>query len=389
MEATSALRVAVIGAGAFGGWTALHLARLGARVELIDAWGSGNARSSSGGETRVIRAVYGADRIYPELVKRAYPQWEELSQSLAEPFYVETGALWLVRNDDGYVRAAAPLLAELGFALVPIAVDEATRRWPQISFGGVQTTWLERRAGALSARRACIAVEETFVREGGRVRRAHVRPGAIANGAMSDVRSDDGERIEADVFVFACGPWLGRLFPDVIGEAVRPTRQEIFYFGAPAGSERFRAGHFPIWLDLDERIFYGFPDLGGRGIKIADDTRGEGVDPTTLEREPSADGIARARARLGKLFPDLAHAPLLSAEVCQYENSPDGHLLVDRHPEASNVWIAGGGSGHGFKLAPAIGELVAWAILEEQELPPEFALARLGRTNARTQFESR
>ncbi|HWS72278.1 MAG TPA: FAD-dependent oxidoreductase, partial [Thermoanaerobaculia bacterium] len=120
--------MAVIGAGAFGGWTALHLQRLGAKVELIDAWGPGNARSSSGGETRVIRAVYGADRVYVELVKRAYEHWEHLAAATEEPLYVETGTLWMLRGDDAYVRSAAPILAELGFPLEQLTIENAAKR---------------------------------------------------------------------------------------------------------------------------------------------------------------------------------------------------------------------------------------------------------------------
>ena len=378
--------MAVIGAGAFGGWTALHLRKLGADVELIDAWGPGNTRSSSGGGTRVIRAVYGTDRVYVELVRRAYELWEQLAGETAEPLYVETGVLWLLRDDDSYVRSSEPILAELGFPLEQLTIADAARRWPQIELRGVASAWLEHRAGALSARRACVAVQEAFVRAGGSVRLAHVRPGA---GHPFDVRLDDGSRLEADVYVFACGPWLGRLFPDLLGHAIRPTRQEIFYFGTPSGSDRYQPPHFPIWLDFGSRIFYGMPDLHGRGVKVADDTRGDAIDPSTLDRTPSAEGLSCARHLLAERFPELANAPLLSAEVCQYENSPDGHLIVDRHPRAANVWLAGGGSGHGFKLSPAVGELLANAILADGPVPEQFRLERLRAAEARTQFESR
>jgi glycine/D-amino acid oxidase-like deaminating enzyme len=143
----------------------------------------------------------------------------------------------------------------------------------------------------------------------------------------------------------------------------------------------------PIWIDFGERIFYGIPDLHGRGFKIADDTRGETFDPTTGDRTPSAEGIARARRLLAERFPELANAPLLAAEVCQYENSPDGHLIIDKHPTQKNTWLAGGGSGHGFKLSPALGELLANAILGRAPAPEMFALARLQDAKKGTQFE--
>jgi glycine/D-amino acid oxidase-like deaminating enzyme len=383
-------RIAVIGSGAFGGWTALHLLNLGAQVDLIDSWGPGNTRSSSGGETRVIRAIYGPDRVYVEMVKRAYELWEKLGASSPEPLYAETGVLWMHRKDDAYVRSSAPILQELGFPVDRLAIDDAVRRYPQIDFRGVHSVWFERRAGALSARRACVAVRDAFVKAGGNYRLGRVKPGSIVSGAMTEIRLDDGSRIEADAYVFACGPWLGKLFPEVVGERVRATRQEVYYFGTPAGSQRYLPAQLPIWIDFGERIFYGIPDVHMRGFKIADDTRGEPIDPTSMNRRPSAEGIARARQLIAERFPELANAPLISAEVCQYENSPDGHLIIDRHPQAANVWLVGGGSGHGFKISPAVGEMTAQQILSGKDVPKLFRLDRLrDAVKRKTQFESK
>jgi glycine/D-amino acid oxidase-like deaminating enzyme len=367
-------RIAVIGAGAFGGWIALQLRRRGAEVVLVDAYGPGNSRSSSGGETRVIRAVYGPDRIYVELVKRAYELWDELQATTGEQLYVETGTLWFNREDASYVEASAPILRELGFPIDELALADAGRRYPQVDFTGVRSVWLEHRAGALSAREACVAVREAFEKAGGTYHTQHVDPGAMD--------------IEADAYVYACGPWLARLFPEVLGEWIKPTRQEVYFFGTPPGSERYLPTNMPVWLDFGERIFYGIPDTHGRGFKIADDTRGEPIDPTDAERTPSAEGITRARKLLAERFPELASAPLLEARVCQYENSPDGHLLLDRHPQAKNIWFAGGGSGHGFKLSPAVGELMAGAVLDGAKLPRMFRLHPERIAKPATQFEA-
>lgn len=381
-------RIAVVGAGAFGGWTALHLLRLGAKVDLIDAWGPGNVRSSSGGDTRVIRAIYGADRIYVEMVKRAFELWEAVVAETDEPIYVETGVIWMHRGDDAYVRSSVPILEELGFPVEKLAVSEAARQYPQIAFKGIKSVWFERRAGALSAHRACVAVRGLVEKAGGRYRTANAKPGPIVNGSLSNIQLEDGSRIEADAYVFACGPWLGQVFPGVIGDRIHPTRQEVHYFGTPRGSERYLPGHLPIWIDFGARIVYGLPDLHGRGFKVADDTRGEPFDPTNGDRKPTVAGIARARRLLAERFPELANAPLISAEVCQYENSPDGNLILDRHPEAKNVWLIGGGSGHGFKLSPAVGEMTAAQILSGKEVPKMFGLERLRVTKKRsTQFD--
>jgi glycine/D-amino acid oxidase-like deaminating enzyme len=280
------------------------------------------------------------------------------------------------RGDDGYVRSSLPILTELGFAVDHLTIADAKQRFPQVDFHGVKSVWFERRGGALSARRACEVVRDAFVKAGGTYRVERV------NGLK------DAKRFNADAVVFACGPWLGKLFPEVIGDRVRPTRQEVYYFGPPAGSTQFAPPHMPIWIDFGPRIIYGIPDLHGRGFKVADDTRGSTIDPSTTNRTPTAAGIARARQLLAERFPQLANAPLIASEVCQYENSPDGNLIIDRHPEASRVWLAGGGSGHGFKLSPAVGELVAQAITAGRDVPSTFRLSRLREIAKRkTQFE--
>jgi glycine/D-amino acid oxidase-like deaminating enzyme len=382
--------VCVVGAGAFGGWAALHLLREGARVDLFDAWGPGNARSSSGDESRVIRAVYGPDRVYVRMVRRSFELWEELQRASGATVYRETGALWMVTGDDRYVRSALPILEEEGFPVETLAIEEARRRWPQIEFAGVDAAWLERRAGLLYARDACAVVRQRFVEEGGRYHQAGARPQAPEDGRMQAIVLDDGSRFTADAYLFACGPWLAGLFPEALGEMIRPSRQEVYYFGTPAGDRSFGPDRLPVWVDLGPRIVYGLPDAQGRGVKIADDTRGGSIDPTTDERLPSRDGIERARRFLAGRFPALRDAPLVEARVCQYENSPDGHLILDRHPEAGNVWFAGGGSGHGFKLSPAFGEMAARCLLGRGEPEPAFRLGRAGdRGRPSTQFDRR
>jgi|SRR5581483_5802346 len=382
-------RIVVVGAGAFGGWTAFHLRRLGADVVLVDHWGPGNSRSSSGGKTRVIRAIYGADRIYVEMVKRAFDLWENLAATSHETLYIPTGALWMHRGDDAYVRAALPILHDLGFVVDHLTLAEAARRYPQIDFRGVKSVWFERRAGALESRRACIAVRDAFEKAGGKYRTAAARPGPLKNDAMTALHLEDGSKLEADGYVFACGPWLGQLFPGVLGDWIHPTRQEVYYFAIPEGSDRYLAGHLPIWIDFGPHIVYGIPGVDGRWFKIADDTRGGPIDPTTDKRKPSAEGIERARAFLAERFPEIARQPLLSAEVCQYENSPDGNLIIDRHPKARNVWFAGGGSGHGFKLSPVVGEMTAQLVLSGKEAPKQFHLERLREMKRKTQFETK
>ena len=384
-------RVAVVGAGALGGWLALWLGRRGARVTLLDAWGPGNSRSSSGCETRVLRAIYGSDGLYTRWVERALGLWLEAERLTNRRLYRQTGALWLFGGDDSYARASLPHLAAAGLPAEQLELAAAAERWPQISFDGVVSVFHEERAGYLAARRACRAIAGAAVAAGGELRRTAARPGAIAGGRMGPLAlgsggggggggDGGGGRLAADVYVFACGPWLGELFPDVLGPRIRPTRQEVFYFGTPADAGgRFGDAALPVWMDVGEHVVYGIPGNDDRGFKVADDTRGDTFDPTHGERTPSAAALDRARRHLARRFPGLAGAPLLEARVCQYENTPDGQLLVDRHPRAANAWLLGGGSGHGFKLAPAVGEYAAGLILDGGAPHPQVALARFDR----------
>jgi glycine/D-amino acid oxidase-like deaminating enzyme len=364
-------RIVVVGAGAFGGWTALELRRRGARVTLVDAWGPGNVRASSGGETRVIRATYGSRAIYTKMAIRAMELWHAYDATWQRGFFRKTGALWMFGaplGDDSFGGASAAALRAANMPIEELTPRDAAKRWPQIAFDDtIDSVLWEPEAGYLLARRACEHVVERFIAEGGEYRQQAIR-------VPVDVERIE---IEAEAYVFACGPWLGQLFPGVIGGRVTATRQEVYYFGTPAGDGRYQDPAMPVWVDYRERLMYGIPGNANRGFKVADDTSGPAFDPTTGVRDATADGIVAARAFLKQRFPPLADAPLLGSEVCQYEASPDAHYIIDRHPQAANVWIAGGGSGHGFKMGPAIGEMIASCALGTATPDPQFSLSRL------------
>jgi monomeric sarcosine oxidase len=372
----SKLHVAVIGAGAFGGWTALQLLRRGARVTLIDAWGPGNSRASSGGETRVIRGTYGPNQPYTKMAARALQLWKEHEQLWGRQFLHPTGVLWLAAADDQFERGSLPVLREARIPYAELSAEEIGQRWPQISLEGIRWGIYEPESGFLKARAACQAVLEGFLREGGEYKQAAVMAPDLEDGKLQSLPLSDVSKIVADRYVFACGPWLGKLFPKAIGDLIRPTKQDIFFFGTPAGDDRFSERNLPVWADHRDRFIYGIPGNEGRGFKIADDTRGVDFDPTTGERVVDAEGLKAIRDYLGFRFPALKDAPLLESRVCQYENTPDDHFLVDRHPAAENIWLVGGGSGHGFKHGPALGEMVAELVMEDRYPDALFRLTR-------------
>jgi glycine/D-amino acid oxidase-like deaminating enzyme len=370
-------RVVVIGAGAFGGWTALELTRRGARVTLIDAWGPGNVRASSGGETRVIRATYGTRAAYTDMAARALVLWRAYDQRWQRTFFRQTGALWMFGRDDSFGRASRDALRARDMPVEELSRAEAGKRFPQIRFDGIEHVLFESDAGYLLARRACEHVVERLIAEGGTYRvAAAASPIRIESSPARHIALEDGERLEADHFVCACGPWLGTLFPDVIGQFLKSTKQEVYYFGTPAGDDRFSEHRLPVWVDFRDRLIYGIPGNAHRGFKLADDMSGPIFDPTNGERDVGEAGISRARAFVAERFPALARAPLVGSEVCQYESTPDSNFIIDHHPAAANVWIAGGGSGHGYKMGPAIGEMVASLVLGEGKPDPMFALRR-------------
>ena len=266
-----------------------------------------------------------------------------------------------------------------------LSTAELKSRYSQMEFEPGAWGIYEPLSGALMARRAVLAVVADAVRNG-----VAFVPEAVAapagRGALDSVRTSGGD-IRADAFVFACGPWLPTVFPDLLGKRIEPTRQEVFFFGAPPGDVRFAPPALPAWIDFsDPRGPYGFPDLENRGVKIALDQHGARIDPDNADRVPSAEGLAAARDILGKRFPALRHAPLLEARVCQYENTSNGDFLIDRHPDFGNVWLVGGGSGHGFKHGPAVGEYVAARMLQGGPVDPRYSLTTKAETQQRTVF---
>jgi glycine/D-amino acid oxidase-like deaminating enzyme len=348
--------VVVVGAGVFGAWTAYHLKRSGARVLLLDQHGAGNSRASSGGETRIIRMAYGADETYTRGSMRSLEWWKGLCPSL----FHNTGVLVTAPATDPYLIATREVLARCGVKHESLKPAALRKYFPQLTLDpGTEGIW-EPESGVLMARRAVQAVVE-------------------ASGVDYEIRGGD-KNIRAGIVVYACGPWLPKLFPEILRGRIRPTRQEVFFFGTPPAHPPM-----PAWLAWREGS-YSVPALDGRGFKIALDDHGPAFDPETGSREITQAGLRRARAVLRKRFPALANAPLVESRVCQYENTSNGDFLIDRHPDRKNVWLVGGGSGHGFKHGPFVGEYVASQIAGTAPAEPRFSLASKKTTRQRSVY---
>lgn len=377
-------QVAVVGAGTFGAWTAHHLLKAGHEVTLIDAFGPAHSRASSGGESRLIRAAYGSDAIYTQMSMDSLPQWQSLSANAGLPIFIPNGILFFFPTEEPYARDTLAVHRELGLPTEILSAAKLSARFPMFDFDGIELGLFEPTFGALMARRAIQTLVEQFVRSGGSYVSGAVAPPDASIGDLRQLELSSGDTVAADLFVFAAGPWLPKLFPDVIGARIRVTRQEVFYFAPPAGDHRFSPAALPGWADFNQGdMFYGFPDLESRGVKFAHDIHGPVVDPDTHDRRAGEAELAEVVAYRDRRFPALRGAPLTGAEVCQYENSSNGDFLIDFHPQLSNVLLVGGGSGHGFKHGPEVGRYAAARLSDSIEPEPRFSLATKSETHRR------
>ena len=366
--------VAVIGAGVFGSWTAYYLRKSGASVALFDSYGPSNARASSGGESRIIRMGYGPGEIYTRWSMRALPLWKQLFVDAGQPqLFQPTGVLWMFHDGEPYALDTLSTLQKCGAKFDKLALADLRARYPQISFGDATWGILEPESGVLMARRAVQAVVSQAQKNGAEYHQESVLA-PNERGRLSILKTASGSTISAGAFVFACGPWLPKVFPAILGERIFPSRQEVFFFGIPAGDTRFEMPAMPTWINLQDE-YYGMPDIESRGFKIAFDRHGETVDPDTQSRLASAEGAAAAKQYLARRFPALKDAPLVETRVCQYENTSNGDFLIDKHPAFENVWLVGGGSGHGFKHGPSLGEYLAARMTQGGAIEPRFSLA--------------
>jgi len=384
LNAAARYDVAVIGAGCFGAWCAHEFLRQGRRVLLLDAYGPAHSRASSGGETRIIRMGYGADALYTQWSLGSLVEWKALAARSRRPLFRRSGMLWLAGKGADYVEQTARTLAALAVPHERLTRAALAARFPQIAVDDVEWALWEPGSGVLLARQAVQQLVAEDCRRGLDYRGAAVQP-PRAGARLDAIECGDGSEIVADTFVFACGPWLPKLFPDLLGGRIVPSRQEIFFFAAPPGDASFAAPDMPAWFHHPDLV-YGVPDIEQRGFKLSIDRHGATFDPDTGSRLASAEGLDAARTYLARRFPRLAHAPLTETRVCQYENTANGDFLIDTHPDWPHVWLVGGGSGHGFKHGPAVGAYVAQRVAGTQPAEARFSLASKPEVRARSVF---
>jgi monomeric sarcosine oxidase len=387
-------QVVVVGAGVFGTWTAHHLLAAGCDVTLVDAYGPASPRASSGDQSRILRCGYGADEIYSDFARRSVRQWKALQERTGLPIFHPCGVLLLADAADPYAIATRQTLESGGYGVDVLEPAQLHARYPHLDAADVSMTLLEPQCGVLMARRAVRALASELVRSGVRLVHAKAAPmepsGTLRAIELAGSSALGGERVVfgalgSDAFVFACGPWLPSVLAPSLAGLIRPTRQTVVYFGTPPGDERFGPAHTPAWIDRPARI-YGIPDLEDAGLKVGIDEHGPPIDPDTEDRVPTPEIIARARAWVERRFPAMKGAPVIGTRICQYENTSNGDLLIDRHPHYDNVWVVGGGSGHGFKHGPVVGELAANLVLTGAQTHPRLSFESKGTHAARTVY---
>ena len=366
--------VVVVGAGTFGMWTALHLQRLGARVTVVDAYGAGNSRQTSGGETRGVRTSYG-DRPHGAQwtgwAQRAIERWlawdEEGRGRLLPRLFFQTGDLILREEANRYFTETRRHWDALGVPYEALSPDEVAYRWPWIRFDGLGAALHEPGAGVVRARRAIESAARVFEEEGGAIRIGRAVFDAPAGRPLAALPLASGETLPAAAFVLACGPWFPKVLPALMGRRIRIAMGHVFYFAVPPGDTRFSWPHMPS---------YGVPGCTGwpalppdhRGFRVRTGGRAP-EDPDLSDRWIAPEHHDRPREILRRHFPALAGAPVNETRACHYESSVDANFIIDTHPDFDNVWLAGGGSAEAFKFGPVLGEYIAHRVLDDDREP--------------------
>lgn len=368
-------KVIVVGAGAWGGWSAYMLQKAGYQVTLMDKAGPGHEKAGSGGKTRIIRMAYGGSQVYTDMVDLSFRLWEHYCKAWNQDLYHEKPSLWMFRGiDPAYATLSQPLMRAKGYALDEMDLQEVAARYPQINLEDITSAFYEPKVGYLEASRACKVVRAEFEKLGG----AYIQDKVISvqgNGQVDAMLTESGKSLTADHFIFTCGPWMKELFPE-LDSVIKVTRQEVYFYEEP---ERHGGKDLPIWLEFREgdRMYYGIPDHFNEGFKLAYDQRDWLLDPDHDDRGVTPEIFEEMSAIVSNRFPALAGAKLLKHHTCVYESSLDGHYIMDQARNIRNATILCGSSGHGFKMGPAVGQMVMQHIRDQKAFPREFGLSRL------------
>jgi sarcosine oxidase len=352
--------VIVIGLGAMGSAAAAYLAQLGRNVTAFDRFSPPHAQGSSHGRSRIYRHAYWEDSRYVSLMLRAGELWKKLSRESGVPLLNRTGALMIAPKDGQVVRRSAESARLFGLKHEIVSADEIRRRWPVFNVDAGTLALFEEDAGYLEPE---VCVREQLKQAARAGANLHVDEPVLdwnADGDGVEVRTARG-LYRAGRLVITAGPWTPQLLADA-GLPLRVTRQVVFWFEPKDGLDPYRADRLPVYLfesGEGRPLIYGFPLTGddAEGVKVAVHGSTEHCTPESVCREVRPEDEQAIRERLAETLPSLA-GRLVRAETCLYTMTPDEHFIIGPHPNHSSVVVAAGFSGHGFKFAPAVGEIL-------------------------------
>ena len=419
--------IVVIGAGIWGSFTAYHLRRMGAKVTLVDAYGPGNSRSTSGDETRGVRSSYG-DRpgtlgeLWMLWAREAMKRWiafdDEWGRDMRLNLFHVTGDMIFRDEWDNFQLRCKLWWDKHKIPYHILDPDDVRRSFPVIAIDDITAILYEPDAGVVRARRAVHAVAAAFEHLGGQIVIGRASPSKIANGRLDEIALDTGGTLRAETFVYAVGPWLGKTFPEIFAKKTRVPIGYVCYYGTPIGDYRFTYPNLPSYnfpgvtgwpaLPVDNRGFRvrGTERVPGapRTLARADSAKADSAsaesakagngsaidtgsnlanagasarqsgrqqadvppqqqDPDTSDRWLNQERLDGSRRFVAHRFPLLKDAPIAQTHACHYESTSSGNFIIDHHPDWSNVWIAAGGNAEGFKFGPKIGDYVAQRVM--------------------------
>jgi glycine/D-amino acid oxidase-like deaminating enzyme len=410
-SASASPDIVVIGAGAWGSFTAINLRKMGAKVTLVDAYGPGNARSTSGDETRGVRSSYGdktgqLGELWMLWAREAIKRWiafdDEWGRRFRLNLFHTTGDLIMRSEWDNFQLRTKVWWDKNNIPYQVLNPDDVRKAFPVIAMDDITAVLYEPDAGVVRARRAAQTAAAVFETLGGKLVIGRATPSKISHGRLEEVSLDTGATLRADTFVFAVGPWLGKTFPDILAKKTRVPLGYVCYFATPVNDHRFTFPNLPSYnfpgvtgwpaLPVDNRGFRvrgterpptppGETTASGRGGGVAPagapaaapngrGGRGQGAevppqqqDPDTSDRWADAARIEGSRRFVAHRFPILKDAPIAQTHACHYESTSSGNFIIDVHPEMSNAWIVAGGNAEGFKFSPVIGEYAAQRVM--------------------------
>jgi sarcosine oxidase len=417
--------IVVIGAGGWGAFTALNLIQKGHKVTLVDAYGPGNARSTSGDETRGVRSSYG-DRpgeqgeTWTLWAREAMGMWKAFDEEWGKHFRLNlfhvTGDLIMRTEWDNFQLRTKIWWDKHNIPYEVLNPADVRKAFPVLSMDDITAVLYEPDAGIVRARRSAQAAASAFETLGGKIVIGRATPGKMSGGKLDEINLDTGQTLRADTFVWCVGPWMGKTFPDILAKKTRVPIGYVVYFATPVNDQRFTYPNLPSYnfpgvtgwaaLPVDNRGFRvrgaerapgqqaapGTPGAApGAGTVPAGSGRAAGAgaaggaaggggggggrggqqavvplaqqDPDTSDRWADQTRIEGSRRFIAHRFPALKDAPVSQTHSCHYESTSSGDFIVDIHPAMSNCWIVAGGNSEGFKMCPKIGAYASSRIL--------------------------